>query len=73
MRFELTSLDWKSRILAIILMVYTGATGVEPILTESKSVELTNYSIPQYCGEVDLNHRPSAYEADELPDCSIPL
>lgn len=23
--------------------------------------------------EVDLNHRPSGYEPDELPDCSIPL
>ena len=22
--------------------------------------------------EVDLNHRPSGYEPDELPDCSIP-
>ena len=23
--------------------------------------------------EADLNHRPSGYEPDELPDCSIPL
>jgi hypothetical protein len=22
--------------------------------------------------EADLNHRPSGYEPDELPDCSIP-
>ena len=27
----------------------------------------------KYCGEWDLNPRPSAYEADELPNCSIPL
>ena len=26
----------------------TGATGLEPILEESKSSELTDYSIPQY-------------------------
>ena len=25
-----------------------GVAGLEPTLTESKSVELTNYSIPQY-------------------------
>ena len=25
-----------------------------------------------YCERLDLNQRPSAYEADELPDCSTP-
>ena len=28
--------------------VLAGVAGLEPTLTESKSVELTNYSIPQY-------------------------
>lgn len=62
----------------------TMTTGVEPAtsaVTGQCSNQL-NYAIKitctslyemTYCGGWDLNPRPLAYEANELPDCSTPL
>ena len=52
-----------------------GSITVSPVVAP-----LIDWDIPGPCAgvanwwrEMDLNHRPSGYEPDELPDCSIPL
>ena len=35
-------------------------------------VELRIYEVFDWLRRADLNHRPSGYEPDELPDCSTP-
>ena len=50
---------------------------LQPILrrgTENKKRDLQIMQVPEFLWlrERDLNPRPSGYEPDELPDCSIP-
>ena len=43
-----------------------------PFQQRNKSTPLRSALIIFWLREMDLNQRPSGYEPDELPDCSIP-
>ena len=41
-------------------------------LTKKEDFEFLKTPLYKWLRELDLNQRPSGYEPDELPDCSIP-
>ena len=51
------------------------STGIEPAISCVTGRRVNRYTtrpIKKILREADLNHRPSGYEPDELPNCSIP-
>ena len=53
------------------MAVWTGLEPATSAVTVRHSNQL-NYQTIFWLREKDLNQRPSGYEPDELPDCSIP-
>ena len=47
-------------------------TGIEPAISCVTGRHVNRYTTGPKLREADLNHRPSGYEPDELPNCSIP-
>ena len=56
-------------------IVMAVSTGIEPAISCVTGRRVNRYTtrpIKKILREADLNHRPSGYEPDELPNCSIP-
>ena len=75
-RIELATTAWKA---VVLPLNYTRITIIKWRETESnrRHMELQSIALPtelpsQLLREQDLNLRPSGYEPDELPSCSIP-
>ena len=47
-------------------------TGLEPVIFCVTGRRDNHYTMEPWLRELDLNQRPSGYEPDELPNCSIP-
>ena len=47
-------------------------TGIEPAIFCVTGRRDNRYTTEPWLREMDLNQRPSGYEPDELPNCSIP-
>ena len=66
----LYQLSYRATIYAIFIA--TVLTGFEPVISCVTGRRDNPYTIGPLLREQDLNLRPSGYEPDELPDCSIP-
>ena len=55
-------------------IVMAVSTGIEPAISCVTGRRVNRYTTrpKKILREADLNHRPSGYEPDELPNCSIP-
>ena len=73
-RIELATTAWKA---VVLPLNYTRLTKWRETESNRRHMELQSIALPtelpsQILREQDLNLRPSGYEPDELPDCSIP-
>ena len=73
-RIELATTAWKA---VVLPLNYTRLTKWRETESNRRHMELQSIALPtelpsQLLREQDLNLRPSGYEPDELPSCSIP-
>ena len=73
-RIELATTAWKA---VVLPLNYTRLTKWRETESNRRHMELQSIALPtelpsQILREQDLNLRPSGYEPDELPSCSIP-
>ena len=76
-RIELATTAWKAVVLPLNYTRMAVPTGIEPAISCVTGRHVNPYTTePVFLvfklREQDLNLRPSGYEPDELPDCSIP-
>ena len=72
-RIELATTAWKA---VVLPLNYTRLTKWRETESNRRHMELQSIALPtelpSLLREQDLNLRPSGYEPDELPSCSIP-